>query len=139
MLEGIRTDEAFHLLWQNILKLQKHHGVHEPELPRKRKVPARYEIGTGEGQHSDTVEDVYRPVYFECLDFVVTYIRDRFNQPGYAVLKQLEDTLLKAVKGENYREQLESVLEFYKDEFIPSSLTTQRELLPEALKSHCNS
>jgi hypothetical protein len=85
------------------------------------------------------VEDVYRPIYFECLDFVVTCIWDRFNQPGYAVLKQLEDTLLKAVKGENYREQLESVLEFYKDDFIPSNLTTQLELLPEALKSHCNS
>jgi hypothetical protein len=25
VLEGICTDEAFHLLWQNILKLQKHH------------------------------------------------------------------------------------------------------------------
>ena len=33
VLEGIRTDEAFHFLGQNILKLQKLHGVHEPEAP----------------------------------------------------------------------------------------------------------
>ena len=90
--------EVFQLLWQNVPKLQKQIGIHDTELPRKRKIPARYQVGTGEGQHS-TVEDVYHLTYFECHNMVVSCIRDRFNQPGYAVLRQLGDLLLKAVKG----------------------------------------
>ena len=61
--------------------------MHEPELSWKRKAPARYEVGAGREQHPSTVVDVYCPVYFECLDHVVSCIHDRFDQPGYAVLR----------------------------------------------------
>ena len=105
---------------------------------RKRKVPARYQVGTGEGQHPSKEEDVYRPIYFECLDLVVSCIRDRFNQSGYAVLRQLEDLLLKTVKGECYQEELGSVMQLYKNDITHSSLASQLEILPVAIQSHCD-
>ena len=111
-----------------MLRLQKQYGVHDPELPQKRKAPTHYKVGARLGPHSCTVVDVHPLVYFECLDHVVSCIQDRFNQPGYAVLRQLE--------GEGFDQELESVVEQYKNNFTRSSLTAQLDLLPAALQSH---
>jgi len=46
ILASIRNDEAFDLFWANVLLQQNHMGINEPALPRKRKVPARLEVGT---------------------------------------------------------------------------------------------
>ena len=79
------------------------------------------------------MEDVYHLIYFECLNLVVSCIRDRFNQPGYAVLRQLEDLLLKAVKGECYQEELGFVMQLHKNDITHSSLDTQLEIVPVAI------
>ena len=34
------------------------------------------------------------------VDFIVSAIKDRFDQPGYKALQQLEDLLVKAAKVE---------------------------------------
>lgn len=75
-------------------------NVHEPELRRKRKVPARFEIGRSGGSNPSTPEDMYRQQYFECLDRIVDCIKDRFDQPSYEVLRKLESVLLKAARGD---------------------------------------
>ena len=106
--------------------LREQKGVNEPLLPRKRKAPARFEPGSGISHHHDTPKDLFRQNYFECF---VTCIRDRFNQPGYKVLKNLKDLLLKASRNESYDTELQFVLDLYKDDFQPSSLRTQLELL----------
>ena len=59
--------------------------------------------------------------YFECLDMIVACICDRFNQPGYGVLKNLEDLLLKVTRNENYNSEIDFVLELYKKDFQPFS------------------
>ena len=41
----MRTDENYELFWARILKLQEEFVVDEPTMPRKRKIPARYEDG----------------------------------------------------------------------------------------------
>ena len=71
----------------------------DPLLPR-RKAPARYEVGTGDGHHPEIPKVLYRQYYFECLDLIVTFIRDKFNQPGYQTQKNLENLLLKSVRNE---------------------------------------
>lgn len=131
-LERIRTAEAFDLFWKNVMLLQEQKGVNEPVLPRKRKAPARFELGSGIGHQPNTPKDLFRQDYFECLDFIVACIRDRFNQPGYGVLKNLEGLLLKATRNENYDIELDFVLDFYKDDFQPFCLRTQLELLTTA-------
>ena len=45
-LASIRNDEAFDLFWANVLLQQDQMGINDPALPRKRKVPARLEVGT---------------------------------------------------------------------------------------------
>ena len=120
-LGKMRTSESFDLFWRNLTALQEEKEVNEPVLPRRRKTPARYEIGSGTGHYADTSEDYYRR---QCLDLIVNCIRTRFDQPGYHTLKNLEDLLLKALKNEDYSNELDFVISFYKDDISPSSLKT---------------
>ena len=42
-------------------------------------------------------------------------IRDRFDQPGYATYRKLEDLLLNACQGREYREQLQYLCDLYQE------------------------
>ena len=137
-LERIRTTESFDLFWQNLMLLQTEKGVNAPTLPRKRKCPSQYEVGTSAGYYPGTAKEYYRQHYFECLDTIVNCIRDRFNQPGYRVLKNLENLLLKAVRNEDYTSELDFVLDFYKDDLVHSSVCPQLELLTTTFSSYEN-
>lgn len=115
--------------------LQREFGVDEASLPRKRKVPRRLEVGSAEAFYPSTAKDFYSQQYFECLDFIFNAIKDRFDQPGYKTLKQLENLLLKAARGEEYKEELSFAIDHYGDDFTSSSLTAQLELLASAFTS----
>ena len=74
-----------------MLSVQAKLDVSDPILPRKRKVPTRYQVGSSDVSYPTTPKALYRSYYFECLDLITTFIRGRFNQPGYKTLKNLED------------------------------------------------
>ena len=131
----IRTTEAFDLFWEKVQVLQREYSVDEPSLPRKRKAPRHLEVGSGEAFYPSTPKQFYSQHYFECLDFVVNAVKDRFDQPGYKTLKQLENLLLKAAQGEEYKDELGFVIDQYGDDFTTSSLTTQLEILTSAFSS----
>jgi len=40
---------------------------------------------------SETVEDWYLVAYFEALDLVIEGIKDQFDQPGYAIYRNLHE------------------------------------------------
>ncbi len=124
-LKGMRTDEAFKLFFEVVERLREHTNTEEPTLPRKRKAPMRLEVGEGEHYHSPTVQDHYRQQYFEAVDLVVASIQDRFEQPGYAIYKNLEALLLKAANQQDFSSELEYVTAFYGDDFDQSELSAQ--------------
>jgi len=62
------------------------------------------------------VEDLYRRTYFEAVDLLVCSIEEQFDQPGYKVYSKLEDVLVKAVKKQNFDEELKYIVDFYKDD-----------------------
>ena len=78
---------------------------------------------------------MYSQHYFECIDFIVSAIKDQFDQPGYKTLEQLENLLIKAAKGEEYKNELAFVLDRYGDDFTPSGHTAQLEMLTSAFVS----
>ena len=135
-LQRLRDEESFDLFWRTVLHFQQKHDVSEPELPRRRRVPARFESGSAPAHFYSTTEDLYRPIYFECLSYVIESIRDRFNQPGYAVLQRLENLLLNAAKSEPYAEDLDFVLEKYASDFDAGSLRTQLEIFSTLMMKH---
>ena len=68
-LKSMRSDANFDAFFTLCNCFREHSNVNLPVLPRKRKAPRRYEIGTEDGSHSATVEDHYRQQYYEVLDF----------------------------------------------------------------------
>ena len=92
-LKAMRTEASFDLFFELVNRFQELTGTDPPVLPRKRRAPQRYEVGSAEGSHSTTVKDLYRCQYYEVLDIAITSITNRFDQPGYAMYKNLEGLL----------------------------------------------
>ena len=103
--------------------------VEEPKLPRARKAPKRFEISQGDSSYPDSPKALYCVAYFIGLDLVVNAIRDRFEQPGCLMYKNLQETLLKCAHGEDYRAKLQAVTDFYGSNFDPAQLGIQLHLL----------
>ena len=83
-------------------------------------MPERFETGDGSAHFPATVEAHYRQIYFEVLDYTVSTIKTRFDQPSYEVYKQAEDLLMKTARGEDASNQFASVTGFYGDDFDAS-------------------
>ena len=69
-------------------------GVSDPALPCKSRVPRNLEIGTSESFFHDSVEDLYRQVYYEAIVVITSAITSRFDQPGYRMYCHLQSLLL---------------------------------------------
>jgi len=64
----MRSDDAYHLFWQDVVKQAEKIEIQNPKLPRKRKMPSNYEIGCATITASIiTPEEYYRIVYFVAL------------------------------------------------------------------------
>ena len=126
-------DACFDLFWQFVIQIQEKYDINAPELPRIRKIPAHFEIGSSHVEYPCRVQDVYYPIYFECIDHIVSCIHDRFNQPGYIQLLKLENVLVKAAKNLPYQEDLDTIVECYRNDFDVSRLSTQLQLFTTAM------
>ena len=63
-LKAMRTEESFAMFFDLVNRFHEMSGTDSPVLPRKRRAPQRFEIGSGEGSHSETVEEHYRHQYY---------------------------------------------------------------------------
>lgn len=126
-LKNIRSDECFKSFYETTLSKKErfHEDVGEPEVPRKRKTPARFEHGSGVPSFPESAEDLYRRIYFEVLDLMISAIEDRFKQPGFAAYSQLEDLLLKCLKSEDISDQVNYVRDNYADDINVQQLLPQ--------------
>ncbi len=79
ILKGLRNDTSFYTFWEKVVHIRESMGLNEPSLPRKRKTPARFQVGDGDGYIPSSPKDEYRRKYFEALDLAVATIEERFN------------------------------------------------------------
>ena len=129
VLRSLRTDEAFAALYARACQEQQHFEIAEPALRRKRRAPARFEIGRAQGDFPDTPEAHYRQLFFEAVDNVVLAISERFDQPGYRTYRNMQDLITKACRGEPYEDELEYACDFYGDDLPRFQLQTNLPLL----------
>ena len=47
-----------------------------PQLPRKRKVPKRFDEGSSVGDYPDSPEAVHRPIYFQLIDLIESELKE---------------------------------------------------------------
>ena len=132
-LESLRKEDKFDLFWTKVVKKSSDLGVQDPQVPRRRKAPRRYEIGESEGDFIGDVKIHYRVIYYGALDSVVSSIKDRFQQPGYQMYCRLESLLLKAANKEEYEDDLEFVCHFYGNDLDQALLDSQLGIMTTSL------
>ena len=97
----MRDDNSFDLFWAAVLSKSQCLQIAPPQLPRHRKVPTKFEIGSSASEQVDSVKDLFRRQYFEAVDLAVNCIGARFDQPGYQIYKNVESLLMNAANGES--------------------------------------
>ena len=101
-LKKIRNDDCFATFHQTVLrKKQLHVSITEPEVPRNRRAPGRFEVGTGTPFFPVTPEQVYRRIYFEALDLIVSSIEEGFDQPSFKAYSNMESLLIGVLSSQD--------------------------------------
>lgn len=125
-LESIRNDESFNSFYDVILiKAKEHQSLSEPKLPRKRRAPTRYELGSGEPQYPSTPRDYYRAIFFEALDCLMSAIKERFKQPAFLVYKNLESLLVNAAHGNDIAKEMDELSSHFSGDVCLPTLEAQ--------------
>lgn len=74
-LNFIRSDEQFDLFWDLAILKAKELGVGEPQLPRRRKVPRRFDDGSSSGEFPSTTKAHFKQAYFEAIDLITNCVQ----------------------------------------------------------------
>lgn len=128
-METLRNETNFKLFWQKINHLQASFDIEETKLPRKRRVPTRFEEGTAEGTFFDECESYFCSIYYEALDLIINCIKERFDQPGFGIYKNLQGILIKSVRKESYDDSFNVVTLLYQSDINPDQLRVHLETL----------
>ena len=132
-LQAMRSDN-FDDFWNVVNKTAKDNDVDEPETPRQRKVPRRYEQdGTASHEYPASPICHYRQVYNEAFDLVIAGINDRFDQEGYKTYQRLEN-LLKSATQMNIDAEVSAIADFYKGDFNFEDLKSQLAVMGKGFK-----
>ena len=77
---------------------------------------------------------MYKRVYFNAVDTIITCIKERFNQPGLKACQSIEKLLIDTTNGREYQESLSDVLKIYHQDVKAIKLEAQL----ESLKTYFN-
>ena len=132
-LRNNQSDENFDMFWETTLSRKEILNIEDPILPRKRKMPARYNEGDN---HSfpESPKVHYRKIYFEVYDFVINAIESRFNQNDYVLYRNIQELLLKSAKNQSIEKEFNDVSSFYAGDLSSYNLKTQLKLLSSVVK-----
>ena len=122
VLRKERSNESFKEFWKKLFVNKNSYAlVESPVLPHKRKIPAHYNDGEDQNHHKD-VELLYQQLYYNAYNYVISGIKNRFDQPDFKLYSHMQNLLLKAANSQNYLEEynislqarLKLLLEFVK-------------------------
>ena len=106
--------------------------IDEPQLPHKRRVPSRFEIGAPDTNHCPaTAKEFYRQIYFEAYDHVINLSANRFDQPDFHTYINIQELLLKSIQGQPFEAEFKAVIAMYGNDLDAYKLKAQFGLLPQ--------
>ena len=123
-LEGIRNDRDYNLFYKSVEKSAgKIKAVSKSTLPRKRNTPNYSIVQLVEGHkseephHPKTAHATYKAIYNEAIDIIINSIQDRFEQPGFKVLDQVEQLFLKFVNNEYHSDEIKTIESIFRRDY----------------------
>lgn len=132
-LQSLRCEKDFELLWDKIARVMEVVDVDEASMPRCSTRLLKLLKEEAENLPS-TPKELYHGYYYEAVDLLVNAITERFNRPGFQGYKKVENLLLKAARGLDYREEFDFVIDFYGGDFNSSQLDKQLQALGDNFK-----
>ena len=143
-LQQERNEATFNSFWDTVCNKRDELDINREKLPRKRKHPRHLTDFFGYVQAPEQEfclsKDMYRAKYFECYDFVIKAISDRFDQPDYTVYSAMENIILMTFRGEDVNDEMRRPLinnksfeTLYEDDIDIPMLEVQLKLLPNLL------
>ena len=112
------------------LKTQEELDVDDTSLPRRQKLPRRYEKLAEAEFHYDP-KSMYHQHHYEAFNLAIISIKTRFEQLGYKTFSNIEQLLIKSCVGENADVELKAVCDFFGDDFEEAALACELQILRE--------
>lgn len=130
--ENMRSDGDFNMFYELVLKKAGSHPmVGDPKVGRKRSKPNYSILQYVDGydktdpHHPITATDKFRSIYFEAIDYFISALRERFEQPTYHIYATLENFLLSILHCGNTDEGMKLLMETYSDDINVSHIETE--------------
>ena len=130
-LERIRAED-FDQFWEETLTKSQELEVNEPQLPRKKKMPAKFrayftsaDSDANEKEFVENVRDHFKKIFHESFDLIIKCLEDRFEQDGQEMYSVLQSLILLAAQKKPYDEQFKKVIGFYQTDFDENILRAQ--------------
>ena len=101
LLNSLRSDSKFVTFWETVVSEAANlgNGI-EPVMPRIQRIPRR--IADGSAQHQDqTVEDVYKRLYFSSLDAATTCLSSRFQNSAFNLARNIKSVFTEVINDGN--------------------------------------
>ncbi len=76
--QRLRSEEEFNRFYDATVQIAEQHTIGQPELPKSRRRPSRFEDGAGPHVYP-SARAYYRHTYFEACDLLSAELEDRFE------------------------------------------------------------
>ena len=133
----MRSGHDYNLFYESVEKSAgKIKVVSKPTLPWKRKTLNYSILHFVEGHKSEephnpeTAHAYFKVIYNEANDTIINSIQRRFEQSGFKVLGQVEQSFLKSVNKEDHSDEIITVESTFRGDYDHDSLIIELQLLP---------
>ena len=130
-LERQRSEKEFDFFYEVVKRNAFDNKVEEPILPRQKRVPQRVDSGA-QNHVFLSPKEYYRCQYYEVLDLLKEDLLRRFDQPTLAILKEMEELLIKSCNGTKVTISPEFT-RLYSDDINTTTLSVQLSMLPDVI------
>ena len=91
VLRKERSNELCKEFWKKLLSKKNSYALAEsPVSLRRRKIPARFNDGEDQHHHKK-IELLYRQLYYDAYDYVISGIKNRFDQPDFKLYSHMQN------------------------------------------------
>lgn len=131
-----RSDDAFNLFYDLVLQEAAEKGLQQPTLPRQRKIPRR--IDNGSENHTSSPKEFFHCRYFEVLDVLKGELTRRFDQPTFAILREMEKISIDSCNDEKNIVLSTEIKTLYANSLDMNKLIIQLSILSSVIEASNN-
>ena len=112
-------------------------GISSPSLPRRKRMPKKFEIGMANPEFPCDTKKHYLQLYNSAFDCTVNMIKDRFDQSDQWKGELCEEILVKSLNHEDCDTELKQFTDIYQKDFPSCDIVKTHLNLMSKFIGHC--